>query len=164
MKLPDKITKEQRSYIMSQIRGTRTKPELIVKESIDSRKLRYQPKGIPERPDFANKTKRIAVFIDGCFWHGCPEHYQAPARNAKFWLAKRERNRERDVETDAALAAAGWRTLRFWEHEVRTDPDAVARAIAGAARVAPGGRSAGISPESLGTPRTRLRIPGDRDG
>lgn len=154
---------------MKSNRGRDTSPEMAVRRRLHAAGLRYRVSVRPlptlrRTADIVFTRAHVAVFIDGCFWHGCPEHYQAPARNAKFWLAKRERNRERDVETDAALAAAGWRTLRFWEHEVRTDPDAVARAIAGAARVAPGGRSAGISPESLGTPRTRLRIPGDRDG
>jgi DNA mismatch endonuclease (patch repair protein) len=77
---------------------------------------------------------RVAVFIDGCFWHGCVEHYQAPVRNAEFWLAKRERNRARDLETDAALKAEGWRPLRFWEHEVRADPDTVSARIFAAVR------------------------------
>ena len=75
---------------------------------------------------------RVAVFIDGCFWHGCPDHYQAPVRNGDFWLAKRERNRERDAETDAALRAAGWTAIRFWEHEVRADPSLVSATIAAA--------------------------------
>lgn len=72
---------------------------------------------------------KVAVFIDGCFWHGCPEHYQAPLRNADFWSAKRLRNRARDAETDEVLRDAGWVSLRFWEHEVRGDPVGVARSI-----------------------------------
>ena len=116
--MPDKITKEQRSYIMSRIRGTRTKPELIVKDSIDGRKLRYQPKGIPERPDFANKKRMIAVFIDGCFWHKCPRCYREPKSNRKFWVEKIERNVSRDKKNNSLLRKAGWKVVRVWEHDV----------------------------------------------
>ena len=117
--MPDKITKTQRSYIMSQIRGTRTKPELIVKENIDGRKLRYQPKGIPERPDFANKSKKIALFIDGCFWHKCPRCYKPPKSNKKYWKAKVERNTKRDKHVNRKMKKEGWTVIRFWEHQVK---------------------------------------------
>ena len=117
--MPDKITKTQRSYIMSQIRGTRTKPELIVKENIDGRKLRYQPKGIPERPDFANKSKKIALFIDGCFWHKCPRCYKPPKSNKKYWKAKVERNTKRDIYVNRKMKKEGWNVIRFWEHQVK---------------------------------------------
>ena len=117
--MPDKITKTQRSYIMSQIRGTRTKPELIVKENIDGRKLRYQPKGIPERPDFANKSKKIALFIDGCFWHKCPRCYKSPKSNKKYWKAKVERNTKRDKQVNRKLKKEGWTVIRFWEHQIK---------------------------------------------
>nr|AIE90308.1 DNA mismatch endonuclease (vsr) [uncultured marine thaumarchaeote AD1000_02_C08] len=117
--MTDNITKTQRSYIMSQIRGTRTKPELIVKEIIDGRKLRYQPKGIPERPDFANKSKKIALFIDGCFWHKCPRCYKPPKSNRKYWKAKVERNTKRDKRVNRKLKKQGWTVIRFWEHQVK---------------------------------------------
>ena len=117
--MTDNITKSQRSYVMSQIRGTRTKPELIVKEIIDGRKLRYQPKGIPERPDFANKSKKIALFIDGCFWHKCPRCYKPPKSNRKYWKAKVERNTKRDKHVNRKLKRQGWTVIRFWEHQVK---------------------------------------------
>ena len=115
----DTVSKKQRSYIMSQIRGTKTKPELIVKRNIDGRKLRYQPKGIPERPDFANKTKKVAVFIDGCFWHKCPRCYKPPKSNKKYWKAKVERNTKRDRHVNRKMRKEGWTVLRFWEHQVK---------------------------------------------
>ena len=117
--MADKITKAQRSYIMSRIRGTRTKPELIVRENIDGRKLRYQPKGIPERPDFANKSKKIALFIDGCFWHKCPRCYKPPKSNKKYWKAKVERNTKRDRHVNRKMRKEGWTVIRFWEHQVK---------------------------------------------
>ena len=60
---------------------------------------------------------RVAVFIDGCYWHGCPAHYTAPVANGRFWAEKVARNRERDIETTAILESRGWTVLRFWEHE-----------------------------------------------
>jgi DNA mismatch endonuclease, patch repair protein len=70
---------------------------------------------------------RVAVFIDGCFWHGCPDHHRQPTAHGGYWAQKVRTNRERDRRADAALAEAGWLALRFWEHE---DPDTVAAAVA----------------------------------
>jgi DNA mismatch endonuclease (patch repair protein) len=125
---------------MQSNRGRDTSPELAVRRRLHALGLRYRVSVRPmtnvrRTADIVFTRARIAVFIDGCFWHGCPEHYQAPARNAEFWRAKRDRNRERDAETDAALEADGWRVMRFWEHEVRTDLDAVASSIAGTVRL-----------------------------
>ena len=125
----DTVSKKQRSYIMSQIRGTKTKPELIVKENTDGRKLRYQPKGIPERPDFANKTKKVAVFIDGCFWHKCPRCYKPPKSNKKYWKAKVERNTKRDRHVNRKMRKEGWTVLRFWEHQVKENKSYVLKKI-----------------------------------
>lgn len=123
-------------------RGRETSPELAVRCRLHALGLRYRASirpvsNVRRTADIVFTRRRIAVFIDGCFWRGCPEHYQAPARNAEFWLEKRQRNQERDVETDAKLADAGrrtpdagWRVLRYWEHEVRATPDRVARSIA----------------------------------
>ncbi len=95
-------------------RGRDTAPELAVRRRLHAMGLRYRVSARPVQnlrrtADIVFTRARIAVFIDGCFWHGCPEHYQAPVRNGDFWLAKRTRNRERDAETDAALTAAGGR-------------------------------------------------------
>lgn len=107
-----------------------TSPEMIVRRRLHALGFRYRVSVRPIRnvrrtADIVFTRAKVAVFIDGCFWHGCPEHYQAPARNAEFWLAKRLRNQERDAETHARLTAEGWRLLRFWEHEVRSDPESV---------------------------------------
>jgi len=125
----DTVSKKQRSYIMSQIRGTKTKPELIVKRNIDGRKLRYPPKGIPERPDFANKTKKVAVFIDGCFWHKCPRCYKPPKSNKKYWKAKIERNTKRDRHVNRKMKKDGWTVIRFWEHQVKENKSYVLKKI-----------------------------------
>lgn len=124
---------------MQSNRGRDTTPELAVRRRLHAMGLRYRVSVRPvpnlrRTADIVFTRARIAVFIDGCFWHGCPEHYQAPVRNSDFWLAKRKRNGERDAETDAALSAAGWTPLRFWEHEVRADASLVAVSIAAAIR------------------------------
>jgi len=69
------------------------------------------------RADVLFTRAKVAVFVDGCFWHGCPEHKTSPANNAAWWTTKLARNVERDRETDAHLDALGWRVLRVWEHE-----------------------------------------------
>lgn len=99
-----------------------TKPELAVRSALHRAGLRYRVDhppvpGLRRRADIAFTRQRIAVFIDGCFWHGCPEHRTRPRRNADYWGPKIERNRERDRDTNERLAAAGWIVLRFWEHE-----------------------------------------------
>lgn len=124
---------------MQSNRGRDTSPELAVRRRLHALGLRYRVsvrpiKNVRRTSDIVFTRARIAVFIDGCFWHGCDEHYQAPARNAEFWLAKRIRNQERDADTDRTLELHGWRPLRIWEHEVRADPDSVAARIAAAVR------------------------------
>jgi DNA mismatch endonuclease (patch repair protein) len=81
------------------------------------------------RADIVFSRARLAVFIDGCYWHGCPEHYQLPKSNTAFWQRKLEDNCARDRDTDAALRRDGWLVLRFWEHE---PPELVVEAIANA--------------------------------
>jgi DNA mismatch endonuclease (patch repair protein) len=74
---------------------------------------------LPGRPDFAFPARRLAVFVDGCFWHGCPRHGTLPKGNARFWREKIARNRERDREVNLELRRRGWRVIRIWEHELR---------------------------------------------
>jgi len=73
--------------------------------------------GLRREVDLAFPRARVAVFVDGCFWHGCPEHGTWPKNNAAFWRRKIEENVRRDRDTDARLAADGWTVLRVWEHE-----------------------------------------------
>lgn len=79
------------------------------------------PDGRAVRPDLVFKGARVAVFVDGCFWHGCPEHLHAPKHNAAYWTEKLRRNRQRDELDSARLARAGWIVLRVWEHVKPTD-------------------------------------------
>lgn len=111
-------------------RGRDTEPELAVRRLLHAAGLRYRvdfaPLGGRRRADIVFTSRKIAVYIDGCFWHGCPQHATFPRRNAHYWLPKLARNIERDRETDALLVAQGWRVIRFWEHEAA---DAVAASI-----------------------------------
>jgi DNA mismatch endonuclease (patch repair protein) len=76
------------------------------------------PAALRVRPDFVFRARRVAVFVDGCFWHGCPRHYRRPGSRRAFWDAKIARNQERDREVTRALRRAGWTVLRVWEHEL----------------------------------------------
>jgi DNA mismatch endonuclease, patch repair protein len=81
-------------------------------------RVHYRIPGAGRRSiDVAFVRDRVAVFVDGCFWHGCPRHATWPMRNAAFWREKIEKNRERDRQTEVLLATAGWRVIRIWEHE-----------------------------------------------
>ncbi len=109
-----------------------TAQELAVRRLLHASGLRYRVNvpvpGMPRRTiDIAWSTARIAVFLDGCFWHGCPQHATQPKANAAWWRAKLDKNMARDRETTQHLEARGWTVLRFWEHEA---PDSVARAVA----------------------------------
>ncbi len=114
----DRVSKKKRSEIMSAIRGRDTGPELTARRMLAGNHFRYQPKGIPGNPDFAHRGKMVVIFIDGCFWHGCPLHYREPKSNTGFWRAKIGRNMERDRESTERLEAAGWIVVRIWEHEL----------------------------------------------
>lgn len=81
------------------------------------------------RPDFVFSRFQIAVFVDGCFWHGCPECCRRPATNVDYWDAKLNRNMERDVEQTQRLEAAGWTVLRFWGHEIDREPEGCAQRV-----------------------------------
>ncbi len=90
--------------------------------------------------DIVFTRARVAVFVDGCFWHGCPDHGTSPKVNGEWWAAKLEVNRKRDLDTNAQLAEAGWTTVRVWEHEEATAAaqgvsEAVARGLRRAGRV-----------------------------
>jgi DNA mismatch endonuclease (patch repair protein) len=126
----------------SVMRGNRardTKPELAVRRLLHAAGLRYRVGTRPEptirrTADIVFPRERIAVFIDGCFWHGCPTHLKAlPKSNADYWSQKLARNVERDMETTMLLSGAGWDVLRYWEHE---EPRAVAESIACKVRTA----------------------------
>ena len=130
-----KLTKSEQ---MARVRRTETAPELALRQALWHRGLRYrvQP-ALPGTPDLAFVRARVAVFVDGCFWHGCPQHYTAPRTNAELWLAKMEVNHSRDLSADARLRAFDWRPVRIWEHVIMADVGEAVRLIV--AELADGG-------------------------
>lgn len=115
----DVHTKKQRSYNMSKIKSAETKAELKLKKFFRTIGFTYQPKNVYGKPDFIHRKEKIAVFVDGCFWHRCPKHYEAPKSNKKFWSEKIRKNMERDKKVNKKLRKDGWRVIRVWEHEVK---------------------------------------------
>ena len=113
----DNLTKEQRSYCMSRIRSSHTKPETIFRGRFTS--FEYQPKDILGNPDFIDWKKKSVIFIDGCFWHMCPLHYKEPKSNKDYWIPKLEKNTIRDTEINIAYKLAGWKVIRVWGHELK---------------------------------------------
>lgn len=116
---------------MSRIKGRNTLPEVRLRSCLWGRGHRYRLhlRTVGGRPDLAFVGKKVAVFIDGCFWHGCPTHYVPPRSSREFWAGKLRINVERDQRQTQLLHNAGWRVLRFWEHEVAEDIEAVLRSI-----------------------------------
>jgi len=116
---------------MSQIRGKNTKPEMTIrrllwKNGLRGYRIHYD---LPGKPDIVFTRTKTAIFIDGCFWHKCPECFHEPKTNTDFWMKKINHNVQRDKEINAQLSTEGWNILRFWEHEVRKDPETVVRKI-----------------------------------
>jgi DNA mismatch endonuclease (patch repair protein) len=104
---------------MSRIHCRDTRPELKLRRALWRTGFRYRlGVDLPGRPDLCFVDKKVAVFVDGCFWHGCPCHYSAPASHEEFWAFKLQSNVERDLVVIDALSAIGWRSLRIWEHEL----------------------------------------------
>jgi DNA mismatch endonuclease (patch repair protein) len=119
---------EGRSRNMRANRRTDTKPELALRRTLHKRGYRYRKDlllrlddGVRVRPDIVFTARKVAVFVDGCFWHVCPEHGRQPTTNDWYWAPKLRRNVERDRRADQALRAAGWRVVRAWEHEPAED-------------------------------------------
>jgi DNA mismatch endonuclease (patch repair protein) len=124
---------------MSRQRRRDTEPEVAIRRLLHARGLRFRVAlpipGMSRRSmDVAFTRARVAVFVDGCFWHSCPVHRTSPAANAAWWSAKLETNQARDLATNAHLTALGWRVIRIWEHE---DPASAAARIAEAVSADP---------------------------
>lgn len=135
-------------------RSSETRPEVALRSELHRRGLRFRKHGhavagLRCRPDIIFSRARVAVFVDGCFWHQCPKHRTDPRTNSAYWAAKLDRNVARDRRNDAALEAAGWRVVRVWEHE---SPSRAADRVV-----------AVLTEESGRTRRERLESPGDAD-
>lgn len=123
--MPDVFPKAKRSLVMSLIRrrGNKT-TELALLNLFRASRItgwrRHQP--VFGKPDFVFRAHRLAVFVDGCFWHACPMHSKTPSTNRKFWTEKLRRNAARDKLVARALRLKGWRVFRIWEHDLQKQP------------------------------------------
>jgi DNA mismatch endonuclease (patch repair protein) len=114
---------EGRSRNMQANRRSNTKPEVVLRSALHRLGYRYRKdfrldlEGVKVRPDIVFTARKVAVFVDGCFWHVCPDHGRQPTTNEWYWTPKLRRNMERDQTVNAALEAAGWTVVRLWEHE-----------------------------------------------
>jgi DNA mismatch endonuclease, patch repair protein len=118
-------TSPKMSRRMSQQKSAGTGPELALRRELHRLGLRYRlhiapVPGLRRQADLVFPSQRVAVFVDGCFWHGCPNHGNCPKRHTDYWSRKIARNRARDRDTTARFEAAGWRVVRVWEHDDAT--------------------------------------------
>ena len=130
--MSDVFTKAKRSEVMSKIRGYGNKDtELALMKLFRRHRItgwrRHQP--IFGKPDFVFPKQRVAIFVDGCFWHGCPKHCNTPSINRVFWERKLGANKTRDRRVNRELRRHGWYVIRIWEHELRS-PTLVVRRVA----------------------------------
>ena len=129
---PDTYAPEVRSRVMASVKARDTKPELLLRRSLYAlgvRGWRCNRADLPGKPDLAFGRARVAVFVDGAFWHGHPSKYW-PGRSGAYWDAKIARNQERDRRVSAELASADWEVLRLWDFEVEQAPVAAAQRVA----------------------------------
>lgn len=118
----DVFSRAKRSDVMARIKGRGNREtELALMAIFRANGIKGWRRHLPitGRPDFVFPRVRLAVFVDGCFWHGCPTHANEPVNNRAFWRAKLAANRARDLFVSRALRAEGWRVMRIWEHELK---------------------------------------------
>lgn len=114
----DRVSKQKRSKIMSAIRSKNTHPEIVLRKALWEKGMRFRVQYGKEKIDIAFPSKKLAVFVDGCFWHGCSIHSHIPKSNKEYWLPKLEKNIERAKAKDERLQKEGWKILHVWEHEL----------------------------------------------
>jgi DNA mismatch endonuclease, patch repair protein len=122
--MPDRLTPDQRSRLMSRVRTRNTAPEVALRRALWAEGIRgwRLHRRLPGRPDLTFGRARVCVFVDGAFWHGHPKHYWG--QSGEFWDAKIARNRARDERVNAELSELGWTVLRLWDFEVEQDLEA----------------------------------------
>jgi DNA mismatch endonuclease (patch repair protein) len=126
----DTFSKEQRSAIMSKIRSTDTQLEKIFRKKLSSFKLKYRKNyKLLGKPDIVFVSKRLTIFIDSCFWHGCPKHLRIPKSNKSYWIQKIQKNIKRDAYVTNELKKEGWAVMRFWEHDIRNGLEKSAKKV-----------------------------------
>lgn len=141
--MTDFLSKETRSRVMARIRSRDTKPELALRRGLWARGERgwrcHNPR-LPGKPDLAFTRWKVAVFVDGCFWHGHPDFF-TPGKSGAYWDQKIARTQERDRQANEALKAAGWQVIRFWDFDVESDIETCLKVVEAALRDARGATS-----------------------
>ena len=129
--MPDVLTQEQRKYNMSRIRAKNTGPEVTLRKRLFASGIRgYRIHfDLPGKPDIVFTRKKIAIFVDGCFWHKCPVCFQEPETRKEFWMKKIQSNVDRDTKVNEQLKNDGWMVIRIWEHEIQKKPDMAVKKI-----------------------------------
>ncbi len=129
--MTDTVTKKKRSEIMRAVRSKDSKIEIVFRRALWKAGFRYRKndKNYFGKPDIVLKKYKTVVFIDSCFWHGCAKHCRIPSTNKKYWVAKIERNKERDKEVNKWYKKNDWKTIRFWEHQINKDIDKCVKRI-----------------------------------
>jgi DNA mismatch endonuclease (patch repair protein) len=134
----DKIDSETRSRVMASVHSENTKPEMVVRSAAHKLGLRFRlhRKELPGKPDLVFPSRKVALFVHGCFWHGhdCPHGRRMPATNIDYWREKIRRNKERDAKAQAELNSLGWKSVVIWECQIKADglSEMLARKLANA--------------------------------
>lgn len=121
--MTDNVHRSKRSWVMAQVRSRQNRStELRFIEILKSKGITGWRRNcnLAGKPDFVFPKSKIAVFVDGCFWHGCPKHCRMPSSNKKYWNRKIARNIERGKEINRKLRSGGWKVMRFWEHDLKS--------------------------------------------
>lgn len=130
MERTDHLDKRQRSYCMSRIKSKWTSPEIVLHNLLKSNKIKHKMHpNIVGSPDITLKDRKIAIYIHGCFWHGCKRCYRKPVNNKGFWEEKLKNNIERDKRNIKKIKNLGWIALVFWEHEIKSNKEKVSSKI-----------------------------------
>ncbi|MDG6250408.1 very short patch repair endonuclease [Methanocalculus sp.] len=130
--MTDVLTKDQRKLNMSRNRGKNTSPEILFRKKLCARGFRgYRiHTSLPGKPDIVFIRQKLAIFIDGCFWHKCPLHFKEPETRKDFWMNKINSNVERDKMVNGELEKIGYTVIRIWEHEIKQDSDKALERVA----------------------------------
>ncbi len=123
-------TAQKRSAVMRGVKRAGTKLEARFGEILKTSgfgEFELQAADLSGTPDFVYRPQSLAIFVDSCFWHGCPDHARVPKSNVDYWTTKMEKNRERDRRQTQDLEAQGWRAERFWEHEMKDERVVIGR-------------------------------------
>ena len=122
--MADTVSKEKRSQIMSKVKSKNTELEISFRKRLWNKKNHYRLHyKITGKPDLVFVSRRVAIFIDSCFWHKCPLHHRQPNSNKDYWIPKLKRNEERAKEVNKTLLRKGWKVVRIWEHEIKENKE-----------------------------------------